>query len=155
MRIVKEFREFIARGNVVDIAVGIAVGAAFAAIATSLVNDIVMPVAGLFLGNAEFEDLFMVLRPGTPAPPYPTLAAAQEAGAVTVNYGVFINTIVTFLIIAGAVFVLVRAINRLRRQEQGAPPPATEKQCPFCRLPVPITATRCGHCTSELREPVS
>lgn len=152
MTIVREFREFIARGNVVDIAVGIAVGAAFAAIAGSLVNDIIMPVAGLFLGNAEFEDLFLVLRPGATAPPYATLAAAQEAGAVTVNYGLFINSIVTFLIIAAAVFVLVRAINRLRRQEQGAPPPATEKQCPFCRLLVPIGALRCGHCTSELTE---
>lgn len=152
MTIVKEFREFIARGNVVDIAVGIAIGAAFAAIASSLVNDIIMPVAGLFLGNAEFEDLFLVLRAGTIAPPYPTLAAAQEAGAVTVNYGTFINSIVTFLIIAAAVFMLVRGINRLRRQEQGAPPPATERQCPFCRLLVPITATRCGHCTSEIQE---
>ena len=153
MTMVREFREFIARGNVVDIAVGIAIGAAFAAIAASLVNDIVMPVAGLLLGNAEFEDLFLVLRPGTTPPPYPTLAAAQEAGAVTVNYGLFINSIVTFFIIAAAVFLLVRTINRVRRREQGAPPPATERECPFCRLLVPVTAIRCGHCTSELPEP--
>ena len=151
--IAKEFREVLARGNVVDMAVGIAVGTAFAAIAKSLVNDVIMPVAGLALGNAEFEDLFFVLKPGAvSAPPYPTLAAAQEAGAVTVNYGLFINSIVTFLIIAAAVFLLVKTINALRRKEQEAPPAPTEKQCPYCRMKVPEAATRCSHCTSELPE---
>ena len=151
MKIVGEFREFIARGNVVDMAVGIAVGTAFTAIAHSLVNDVIMPVAGLVLGNAEFEDLFVTLRAGELAPPpYETLAAAQEAGAVTVNYGLFINSIVTFLIIAAAVFLLVRTINSMRRQQEEAPPAPTEKQCPFCLLNVPIAATRCAHCTSEL-----
>ena len=150
MVIIKEFREFVARGNVVDMAVGIAVGTAFAAIANSLVNDVIMPVTGLILGNAEFKDLFVVLRPGleTP-PPYETLAAAQAAGAVTVNYGLFVNSIVTFLIIAAAVFMLVRTINRLRRKGEQAPAP-TEKNCPFCQLAVPLAAIRCGHCTSEL-----
>lgn len=150
MTIYREFREFIARGSVVDMAVGIAVGTAFAAIARSLVNDVVMPVAGLLLGNAEFEDLFVILRDGTPAAPYETLAAAQEAGAVTVNYGLFINSVVTFLIIAAAVFLLVRTINRMRRKEEQAPPPPTERQCPFCMLKVPVEATRCAYCTSEL-----
>jgi large conductance mechanosensitive channel len=150
VEIYREFREFIARGSVVDMAVGIAVGTAFAAIARSLVNDVVMPAAGLLLGNAEFEDLFFTLRAGELAPPpYETLAAAQEAGAVTVNYGLFINSIVTFLIISAAVFLLVRTINRLRRKQEQAPAP-TEKQCPFCRLTIPLAATRCGHCTSDL-----
>lgn len=149
MPIVREFREFLARGNVVDMAVGIAVGTAFAAIARSLVNDVIMPVAGLALGNAEFEDLFWVLQEGAVPAPYVTLAAAQEAGAVTINYGLFINSIVTFLIIAAVVFLLVRTVNRLRRKEEAAPPPPTEKKCAFCLLKMPIEATRCPHCTSE------
>jgi large conductance mechanosensitive channel len=148
--IVREFREFIARGNVVDMAVGIAVGTAFAAIAKSLVDDVIMPVAGLILDDAEFQDLFLVLSEGTRPGPYPTLAAAQEVGAVTVNYGLFLNSVMTFLIIAAVVFLLVRTINRLRRKEEGPPPPPTEAECPHCRMRVPIRATRCPHCTSEL-----
>jgi large conductance mechanosensitive channel len=148
--IVREFREFIARGNVVDMAVGIAVGTAFAAIAKSLVDDVIMPVAGLILDDAEFQDLFLVLREGTQPGPYPTLAAAQEVGAVTVNYGLFLNSVMTFLIIAAVVFLLVRTINRLRRKEEGPPPPPTEAECPHCLMRVPIRATRCPHCTSEL-----
>lgn len=148
--IVDEFREFIARGSVVDMAVGIAVGAAFGAIAKSLVSDVIMPVVGLVLGSAHFGDLFIVLKEGTVAPPYPTLQAAQEAGAVTLNYGLFLNSIVTFLIIAAAVFMLVRAINSVRRKEEGPPPPPTEEECPYCLMLVPIAATRCPHCTSEL-----
>ena len=148
--IIGEFREFIARGNVVDMAVGIAVGTAFAAIAKSLVDDVVMPVAGLALGNAEFQDLFLVLQEGAQAGPYPTLAAAQEAGAVTVNYGLFINSIVTFLSIAAAVFLLVRSINQLRRKEEGPPPPPTDQSCPYCQMKIPLQATRCPHCTSQL-----
>lgn len=150
MKIAHEFREFIARGNVVDMAVGIAVGAAFAAIASSLVSDIIMPVAGLLLGNAEFKELFLVLQDGEPPAPYLTLADAQTAGAVTINYGLFINTIVTFLIIAAAVFLLVRTINRARRRQAVAPPAPTEKQCPHCALKIPVAANRCPHCTSEL-----
>lgn len=153
MTIYREFREFIARGSVVDMAVGIAVGTAFAAIARSLVDDLVMPVAGLVLKGAEFKDLFLVLSPGNLAPPpYITLEAAQAAGAVTVNYGRFINTIVTFLIIAAVVFLLVRTINRLRRKEEQAPPPPTERKCPYCLSKIPLGATRCAQCTSELPE---
>ena len=150
MEIVREFRQFIARGNVVDMAVGIAVGAAFGAIARSLVTDLIMPPAGLLLGDAEFEDLFWVLREGAVAGPYLTLADAQTAGAVTVNYGVFLNTVVTFLVIAAVVFLLVRSINRVRRTEEGPPPPPSERKCPYCLLMVPIDATRCGHCTSDI-----
>lgn len=145
-----EFREFIARGSVVDMAVGIAVGAAFGAIAKSLVNDVIMPVVGLLLGNAAFGELFIVLKDGATAPPYATLQAAQDAGAVTLNYGLFLNSVVTFLIIAAAVFMLVRGINSIRRKEEGPPPPATEEKCPYCLMLVPIAATRCPHCTSEL-----
>lgn len=153
MTIYHEFREFIARGSVVDMAVGIAVGTAFAAIARSLVDDLVMPVAGLLLKGAEFKDLFLVLSPGHLAPPpYITLEAAQAAGAVTVNYGRFINTIVTFLIIAAVVFLLVRTINRLRRKEEQAPPPPSEQQCPYCLSKIPIGAKRCAQCTAELPE---
>ncbi len=148
--IVEEFREFIARGSVVDMAVGIAVGAAFGAIARSLVNDVIMPVAGLVLNQADFANLFVVLREGTSPPPYLTLQAAQEAGAVTLNYGLFLNSIVTFLIIAAAVFMLVRAINSVRRKEEGPPPPPTNEKCPYCLMLVPMAATRCPHCTSEL-----
>ena len=150
MKIVEEFREFIARGSVIDMAVGIAVGTAFAAIAKSLVNDVIMPVAGLLLNRTDFQNLFVVLREGTPAPPYGTLQAAQEAGAVTLNYGLFLNSMVTFVIIAAAIFMMVRTINRLRRSEEGPPPPATEEKCPYCLMMVPIEATRCPHCTSEL-----
>lgn len=150
MTIVKEFREFIARGSVIDMAVGIAVGTAFAAIAHSLVNDVIMPLAGLALNDVDFQDLFIVLREGTQPGPYPTLAAAQEVGAVTINYGLFLSSIVTFLIIAAVIFLLVRTINRLRRKEEGPPPPPTEETCPYCRMQVPIEATRCPHCTSEL-----
>ena len=148
----KDFREFVARGNVVDMAVGIAVGAAFGAIAASLVKDIIMPVAGLLLSGVEFQDLFWVLREGTTPAPYLTLAAAQEAGAVTVNYGVFINTIVSFLIIAAAVFMLVRSINNMKRKEEAAPASPTETTCAFCATTIPIKATRCPHCTSELAQ---
>lgn len=146
----KEFREFIARGSVVDMAVGIAVGAAFGAIAKSLVDDVIMPVVGLALSGVAFSDLFAVIRAGEPGPPYATLEAAQEAGAVTVNYGVFINTIITFLIIAFAIFLVVRAINRIRREEAEAPAP-TEQDCPYCATAIPIAATRCPHCTSQLQ----
>lgn len=148
--IVAEFREFIARGSVVDMAVGIAVGAAFGAIAKSLVNDVVMPVVGLVLGNVDFVNLFVVLREGTAPAPYATLQAAQDAGAVTLNYGLFLNSVITFLIVAAAVFMLVRAINSVRRKEEGPPPPPTEEKCPYCLMLVPVAATRCPHCTSEL-----
>lgn len=146
----KEFREFALRGNVVDMAIGIVIGAAFGTIARSLVDDVLMPPVGLLLGEVDFADLFMVLRPGTAAsPPYPSLTAAQEAGAVTINYGQFINSVVSFLIVAAAMFFVVRVMNRWQREEPGPaePPP---RECPYCRKGIPDEATRCPHCTSQL-----
>ena len=141
-----EFRTFIARGNVVDLAVGIVVGAAFTSVVNSLVNDILMPPLGLLTGGLDFSDLFVNLS----GEEYASLAAAQEAGAPTINYGLFINNIVSFLIVSFAVFVLVKHYNRLLRKPAPAPAEPTEKPCPYCRFSIPIEATRCGHCTSEL-----
>jgi large conductance mechanosensitive channel len=146
----KEFREFAVRGNVVDMAVGIIIGGAFGTIVKSLVDDVLMPPIGLALGNVDFTDLFLVLSPGATPGPYTTLAAAKEAGAVTLGYGAFINTVVSFVIVAFAVFMLVRSINRLKREE-AAPPAPTTKECPFCCSTVALKATRCAHCTAELR----
>jgi len=147
----KEFKEFAMRGNVVDMAVGIIIGAAFGQIITSLVNDVLMPPIGLLFGNVDFSNLFMVLKEGTATGPYASLADAQAAGAVTVNYGVFVNTIISFVIVAFAVFLLVRNINRLQRQEEAPPAEPTTKECPHCLSTIPLKATRCPHCTSELR----
>ena len=147
----KEFKEFALRGNVVDMAVGIIIGAAFGTIVNSLVADIIMPPIGLLLGDVDFANLFAVLREGKVAGPYGSLAAAKAAGAVTLNYGVFINTIISFLIIAFAVFLVVRSINKLRRQQEAAPAAAETKECPFCMSVIPVKAVRCGHCTSELK----
>lgn len=146
----KEFREFAVKGNVVDMAVGIIIGLAFGTIVTSMVDDILMPPIGLLLGGVDFSNLFLVLREGTPGAPYATPAAAAEAGAVTLNYGLFINNTVAFIIVAFAVFILVKAINKLRRQEPTPPPAPSEKACPFCTMNVPLKATRCPHCTSEI-----
>jgi len=152
--VLKEFREFAVRGNVVDMAIGIIIGGAFGTIARSLVNDIVMPPIGMLLGGVDFTDLFSVIRPGeVVAGPYLTLADAQAAGAVTINWGLFINNVLSFLIVAWAVFFLVRGMNRLRREkDSGAAEPEepTRKSCPFCIGEIPIAATRCQHCTSEL-----
>jgi large conductance mechanosensitive channel len=145
----KEFREFIMRGNVVDMAVGIIIGAAFGTIIKSLVSDVIMPPIGLLLGNVDFANLFAVLRQGAVPGPYATLAEAQEAGAVSINYGLFINTIISFVIIAFCVFLLIRQINRMRRKEE-APEEPTTKDCPYCLSSIPIKATRCGYCTSQL-----
>jgi len=145
----KEFREFAMRGNVVDMAVGIIIGAAFGAIVKSLVSDIIMPPIGLILGNVDFSNLFVVLKEGAAqAGPYASLDAAQKAGAVTLNYGLFLNSVVTFLILAFAVFLLVRGLNRLKRQEEAAP---TTKECPHCLSKVPVKAVRCAYCTSDLK----
>jgi large conductance mechanosensitive channel len=145
----KEFKAFALRGNVLDLAVGIIIGGAFGTIVKSLVDDVIMPPAGLALGNVDFANLFLLLKPGGKAsPPYATLGDAQAAGAVTINYGQFINNVVAFIIVAFAVFLIVRAANRLR--PQGAATPAT-KDCPFCRMAIPVGATRCPHCTTELR----
>jgi large conductance mechanosensitive channel len=145
----KEFKEFAMRGNVLDLAVGIIIGGAFGTIVKSLVDDVIMPPIGLALGNVDFSDLFLLLKPGPQsAPPYATLAEAQAAGAVTVNYGLFVNAVITFLIVAFAVFLVVRAANRLRPREAPAP---TTRDCPYCRMAIPVGATRCPQCTSELR----
>lgn len=145
----KDFKEFILRGNVVDLAVAVIIGAAFGAIVTSLVNDIIMPPIGLLLGNVDFTDLFFVMKEGAKAAgPYATLADAQAAGAVTLNYGVFLSRIVTFLIVAFAVFMMVRMLNRLKRAEPAAAP--VTKECPFCASTIAIKATRCPNCTSQL-----
>lgn len=145
-----EFKAFAMRGNVLDLAVGIIIGGAFGTIVKSLVDDVIMPPIGLALGNVDFSDLFLLLQPGPKAAaPYATLAEAQAAGAVTVNYGLFVNAVITFLIVALAVFLLVRAANRIRPVETPADP--ATKDCPFCRMSIPIGATRCPQCTSELR----
>ena len=147
---IKEFREFAMRGNVVDMAVGIIIGAAFGTVIQSLVADLIMPPIGLLLGNVDFANLFVVLKPGAAAGPYLSLAAAKGAGAVTLNYGIFVNTVISFLTIVFAVFLLIRSINRLRRQEEAAPPEQSTKDCPYCLSIVPVKAVRCSHCTSEL-----
>jgi large conductance mechanosensitive channel len=145
----KEFKEFAMRGNVVDMAVGIIIGAAFGAVVKSLVADIIMPPIGLLLGNVDFTNLFVTLKAGKVAGPYASLAAAQTAGAVTLNIGMFINTIVSFIIVAYAVFLVIRGINRLQRPPEAAPAALT-KECPHCASEIPLKATRCPHCTSEL-----
>lgn len=147
----KEFKEFAVKGSMVDMAVGIIIGAAFGTIVTSLVADIVMPPIGLLLGNVDFANLFVLLREGKVPGPYGSLSAAKAAGAVTLNFGVFVNTIISFLIIAFSVFLIVRNVNKLRRQEEVPPTVPTTKECPFCLSAVPVKATRCAHCTSELK----
>jgi large conductance mechanosensitive channel len=147
----KEFKEFAMRGNVVDMAVGIIIGAAFGAIVKSLVDDVLMPVIGLLMGNVDFANFFFVLKAGKVPGPYATLAEAKAASAVTLSYGLFINSVVTFLIVAFAVFLLVKQINALKRQKEAPPAAPTTKECPFCLSTVPIKATRCPHCTSELK----
>ena len=146
----KEFKAFVMRGNVLDLAVGIIIGAAFGSIVKSLVDDVIMPPVGLALGDVDFANLFVLLKEGPKAsPPYATLADAHAAGAVTVNYGTFINNLVTFLIVAFVIFLVVRTANRLRPPEAAAAP--NTKDCPYCRMPIPVSAVRCPQCTSELR----
>jgi large conductance mechanosensitive channel len=144
----KEFKEFAMRGNVVDMAVGIIIGAAFGAVVKSLVADIIMPPIGLLLGNVDFTNLFITLKAGKVAGPYASLVAAQTAGAVTLNIGMFINTIVSFVIVAYAVFLVIKGINRMQRAPEALPSPT--KECPHCASEIPLKATRCPHCTSEL-----
>jgi large conductance mechanosensitive channel len=143
----KDFKEFAMRGNVVDMAVGIIIGAAFGTIIGTLVSDVLMPPIGLLLGDVDFSNLFIVLKEGKAAGPYTTVAAAKGDGAVTLNYGLFVNAVVNFLIVAFAIFFVVRGMNTLKKKEEA--PPAT-KDCPHCLSTIPIKATRCGHCTSEL-----
>jgi large conductance mechanosensitive channel len=147
----KEFKTFAMRGNVVDMAVGIIIGGAFGTIVKSLVDDVLMPPIGLLLGGVDFSEIFFTLKEGaTAAGPYETLASAQAAGAVTVNLGLFINAVVSFLIVAFAVFLLIKSINRLQKAEEAPPAAPTTKECPHCLSAIPLKATRCGHCTSDL-----
>jgi len=141
----KEFKEFAMRGNVVDMAVGIIIGAAFGTIVKSLVDDII-----LLLGNVDFSNLFIVLKDAAAGGTFASLADAQKAGAVTLNYGMFINTVISFLIVAFAVFLLIRGLNKLKREEEAPPEEPTTKECPRCLSTIPIKATRCAHCTSEM-----
>ena len=143
---VKEFKEFILRGNVVDLAIAVIIGAAFTAIVNSLVKDIFMPIIGYVLGGVDFTSMFIVLGGGT----YASLKAAQDAGAATINYGAFISMVLDFLIVAVVVFFLVRGVSRLMPKPKEAPPAPSTKDCPFCLSAVPLKATRCPHCTSQL-----
>jgi len=148
----KEFKEFAMKGNVVDMAVGIIIGAAFGTIVTSLVNDVIMPPIGLLLGNVDFSNMFAVLKEGAKAPgPYASVVAAKAAGATTINFGLFINTIISFLIVAFAIFLLIKAINQMKRKEAAPPAEPTTKDCQYCLSKIPIKATRCPACTSELK----
>ena len=140
----KGFKQFALRGNVIDLAVGLIIGAAFGRIVTSLVNDVLMPPVGLLLGHVDFSELFVDLS----GRGYSTLAEAQQAGAATINYGAFINTVIEFLIVALALFLFIRQVNRLQRRQEA--PASSTKPCPFCRTDIPLEATRCPHCTSHL-----
>ena len=144
----KEFKEFAIRGNVLDLAVGIVIGAAFGQIVNSFVQDILMPPVGRLLGHVDFSNLFVSLS----GVHYDTLAAAKAAGAATINYGLFINTVINFLIVAFAIFLLIRQVNRWAPKPAPAPVPAT-RECPYCLSAIPAKATKCAHCTAELRAP--
>ena len=146
----KEFKKFAMRGNVIDMAVGIVIGTTFGVIVKSLVSDVIMPPIGMILGKVDFANLFIILKEGKIAGPYASLAGAQEAGAVTVNYGIFANTIVNFIIVAFALFLIIRVINKIKAQEEALPAEPTTKDCPYCLSRIPIKAIRCSHCTSEL-----
>ena len=141
-----EFRKFIARGSVIDLAVGVVIGAAFARIVDSFVKDILMPPIGMATGGVDFANLYINLSRQS----YPSLAAAQEAGAPTINYGIFFNNVISFLIVAFVIFLFIRAYNRLREERDPAPAAPTEKECPYCRFKIPLAASRCAHCTSAL-----
>tara|TARA_R110001583_G_scaffold73640_6_gene204877 strand:- start:88 stop:543 length:456 start_codon:yes stop_codon:yes gene_type:complete len=147
-----EFKKFAMRGNVVDMAVGIIIGGAFGTIVKSMVSDVIMPPIGLLLGGVDFADLFVTLKEGAVAGPYANLAAAQSAGAVTVNYGVFFNAVFSFIIVAFAVFMLIKGINNMQKEEEAAPAAPTTKDCPHCLSKIAIKASRCPHCTSELSD---
>ena len=148
----KEFKEFAMRGNVVDMAIGIVIGAAFGTIVKSLVADVIMPPIGLLLGGVDFTNLFVVLKAGAEvAAPYASLADAQAAGAVTINYGAFFNTVVSFIIVAFAIFMLVKAMNSAKKKEEPAPAAApTTKKCAYCLSDIPLEAKKCAFCTSDV-----
>jgi large conductance mechanosensitive channel len=143
---INEFKEFIMRGNVLDLAIGIVIGAAFAAVVNSLVNDIIMPPIGYLLGGVNFADLFISLD----GQDYASLVAAQDAGAATINIGLFINAIIVFLVVSFVIFLIIKAVNRLQREEEEAPAEPTTKECPYCQSEIALAATRCPYCTSQL-----
>ncbi len=147
---IKEFKEFAMRGNVLDMAVGIIIGASFGSVVRSLVDDVIMPPVGLLLGNVDFSNLFIILREGDVAGPYLSIAEAQSGGAVTLNYGLFINTIIAFLIVTFAVFLLIRSVNIFQRTAEDTSSEPTTKTCLFCFMEIPIDAIRCPQCTSDL-----
>lgn len=146
----KEFKEFALKGNMVDLAVGVVIGAAFGSVVTSLVNDVIMPPIGALLGGADFSKLFVVIKEGASSAPYATLQAAIDAGAVTLNYGAFINALINFLIIAFSIFMVVKGMNKMRKEPAPADP--TTKECPYCKSEIALAATRCPACTSELAQ---
>jgi large conductance mechanosensitive channel len=153
VKLVKEFKAFIMKGNVLDMAVGIIIGLAFGTVVTSMVNDVIMPPIGYAIGGVDFKDSFIVLKEGKYPGPYHSLANATASGAVTWRYGQFINTVINFLIVAFAVFMLIKGVASMRAKEEAkkeAEP--TEKECPHCMMKIPIKATKCGHCTSELEK---
>ena len=147
MGMLQEFKEFAVKGNAVDLAVGVIIGAAFGGIVKSLVDDVIMPPVGRLLGGVDFANLFVVIGPGT----YPSLKAAKDAGAATLNYGLFVNTVINFLIVAFVLFLVVKAMNRLKRERPAPAAVPSTKGCPYCFSTIPIKATRCPHCTSEVR----
>jgi large conductance mechanosensitive channel len=148
----KEFKEFITKGNAFDMAIGIIIGIAFGAIINSLVSDIIMPPLGLLLGRVDFSNLYILLKAGANPGPYASLADAQAAGAVTINYGLFVVKIIAFLIIGFVIFLLVRTINRMRAPKKAVEAAPTTKDCSHCHMQIPINATRCPYCTSELEK---
>jgi large conductance mechanosensitive channel len=148
----KEFKEFAMRGNVLDMAVGIIIGGAFGTIIKSMVDDVIMPPIGLALGRVDFSNLFVILKEGgKAAAPYASVADAKAAGAVTINYGLFINSVVSFVIVAFCVFLIIRTMNRLRREEANPPAEPTTRDCPYCCSAIPLQAIRCPQCTSEVK----
>ena len=148
----KEFKEFAMRGNVIDMAIGIIIGGAFGPIVGSMVNDILMPPIGLAMGNVDFANLYILLKEGSKAAaPYAALADAKAAGAVTINYGLFINSVISFIIVAFCVFMMIRTMNRLKREEAAPPAEPTTRDCPFCCSAIPLKASRCPSCTSEVK----
>ena len=149
---IDEFKKFIMRGNVIDMAVGIIIGGAFTKIVNSMVADVLMPPLGLLLGKVDFSNWFIVIKNGTNgAAHYATMAEAQAAGATTLNLGLFLNAVISFLIVAFCVFLLIKGINKLNAKKEEAPAPVTTKKCPFCCSEIPLEAKKCPHCTSELK----
>ncbi len=148
----KEFKEFALKGSVLDMAVGIIIGAAFGSVVASFVSDILMPPIGLLIGHVDFANLFIVLSAGQTPGPYASLAQAQAAGAVTFNYGIFVNRIISFLIVAFALYLVIRSMSRMKKKAAEAPAAPTTKECPYCFTAIPVQAVRCPNCTSEIKK---